>query len=163
MLLLLLLLLLLLQLLLLRVVLLRWAVAVWRLVMAVVAVMAAKVRLELGEGGALFATLADLALWHLRNTCGDTKDGLTVNIKQWITGIITFKIICQLTHQPAVVSAVVEEQLLVRVDLCGCAEEQFTVGRVSHQVLLLTAPKHTHINTACLFTYWRNCIANHER
>lgn len=79
--------------------------------MAVVTVMAAKMRLELREGGALFATLADLALGHLRDT-----------------------------HQPAVVSAVVEEQLLVRVDLCGCTKEQFTVGRVRHQVLLLTGP-----------------------
>ena len=69
----LLLLLLLWLLLLLRVVLLRWTVAVWRLVMAVVTVMAAKVRLELREG-AFFATLADLALRHLRNTCGDIKD-----------------------------------------------------------------------------------------
>lgn len=42
--------------------------------MAVVTVMAAKVRLELREGGAFFATLADLALRHLRNTCGDIKD-----------------------------------------------------------------------------------------
>ncbi len=48
-----------------------------------------------------------------------------------------------LTHQPAVVSAVVEEQLLVRVDLCSCTEEQFTVGRVRHQVLLLAGPKHS--------------------
>lgn len=61
-------------------VLLWWAVAVWRLVMAVVTVMAAKMRLELREGGALFATLADLALRHLRNTCGDIKDGGMVNI-----------------------------------------------------------------------------------
>lgn len=48
--------------------------------MAVVTVMAAKMRLELREGGALFATLADLALRHLRNTCGDIKDGGMVNI-----------------------------------------------------------------------------------
>lgn len=80
--------------------------------MAVVTVMAAEVRLELREGGALFATLADLTLWHLRNT-----------------------------HQPAVVSAVVEEQLLVRVDLCGCTEEQFTIGRIGHQILLFTGPR----------------------
>lgn len=39
--------------------------------MAVIAVMAAKMRLELRGGGALFATLADLALRHLRNTCRD--------------------------------------------------------------------------------------------
>ena len=45
-----------------------------------------------------------------------------------------------LTHQPAVVSAVVEEQLLVWVDLCGCTEEQFTIGGVRHQVLLVTGP-----------------------
>ena len=39
--------------------------------MAVVAIMAGKMRLEFREGGALFATLADLALRHLRNTCRD--------------------------------------------------------------------------------------------
>ena len=43
--------------------------------MAVVTVMAAEMRLELREGGALFATLADLTLRHLRNTCGGIKDG----------------------------------------------------------------------------------------
>lgn len=43
--------------------------------MAVVAVMAAKMRLELREGRALFATLADLALRHLRNTWGDREGG----------------------------------------------------------------------------------------
>lgn len=54
-------------------------------------------------------------------------------------------IICYLTHQPAVISAIVEEQLLVRVDLCCGTEEQFPVGRVCHQVLLLTGPEHiTH-------------------
>lgn len=36
--------------------------------MAVVAVMVAKMRLKLREGGALFTTLADLTLGHLRNT-----------------------------------------------------------------------------------------------
>lgn len=50
---------------------------------------------------------------------------------------------CHLTHQPAVVSAVVEEQLLVQVDLCGGAEEQLPIGGVRHQVLLFTTPKHT--------------------
>lgn len=73
--------------------------------------MAVKMRLELREGGALFTTLADLTLRHLGNT-----------------------------HQPAVVPAVVEEQLLVQVDFCGCTEEQFTIGSVRHQVLLLTGP-----------------------
>lgn len=65
-------------------------------------------------------------------------------------------IICHLTHQPAVVSAVVEEQLLVRVDLCGSTEEQFPVSRVCHQVLLLTGPKHTThtANRSCLLIYW---------
>lgn len=48
-----------------------WAVAVWRLVMAVAAVMAVEMRLELREGRALLATLADLPLRQLRNTCGD--------------------------------------------------------------------------------------------
>lgn len=71
---------LLLLLLLLRVVLLRWAVAVRRLVMAVVTVMAAKMRLELREGGALFATLAELTLGHMRSTCADIGDGETLNI-----------------------------------------------------------------------------------
>lgn len=99
-------------LLLLGVVLLRRAVAVWRLVMAVVTVMAAEMRLELREGGTLFATLADLALRHLRNS-----------------------------HEPAVVSAVVEQQLLVGMDFCGCAEEQFTVGRICHQILLFMCPR----------------------
>ena len=41
-------------------------------------------------------------------------------------------IISFLTHQPAVISAVIEEQLLVRVDLCGGTEEEFPIGRVSH-------------------------------
>lgn len=63
-----------------RVVLLRWAVAVWRLVMAVVTVMAAKMRLELREGRALFATLAELTIGHLRNTCADREDGGTLII-----------------------------------------------------------------------------------
>lgn len=36
--------------------------------MAVVTIMAVKMRLELREGGALFATLADLAFGYLRNT-----------------------------------------------------------------------------------------------
>lgn len=44
------------------VVLLRRAVAVWRLVMAVVTVMAVQMGLELGKGGALFAALAHLTL-----------------------------------------------------------------------------------------------------
>lgn len=61
----------LLLLLMLRVLLRRGAVAVWRLVMAVVTVMAVKMRLELREGGALFATVAELILRHLRNTCAD--------------------------------------------------------------------------------------------
>lgn len=73
---------------------------------------------------------------------------------QWISSAslkyhdYTCVIIGQLTHQPAVVSAVIEEQLLVRVDLCGCTEEQFTVGRVRHQVRFLTGSKHTYMNTA---------------
>lgn len=79
--------------------------------MAVVTVMAAKMRLKVREGGALFATLADLTLGYLCNT-----------------------------HQSAVVSAVIEEQLLVRVDLSGCAEEEFTVSRVRHQILLFMCP-----------------------
>lgn len=58
---------LLLLLLLLRVVLLWWAVAVWRLVMAVVTVMAANMRLEIRERGALFATLTELTFRHLWN------------------------------------------------------------------------------------------------
>lgn len=58
-------------LLLLRVVLLYWAVAVWRLVMAVVTVMAANVRLEIRERGALFATLTELTFRHLWNPCAD--------------------------------------------------------------------------------------------
>lgn len=60
----------LLLLLLLRGVVLRWAVAVGGLVM-LVTVMAVQVRLELREGGTLFAALADLTLGHLRNTCRD--------------------------------------------------------------------------------------------
>lgn len=48
--------------------------------MAVVTVMAAKMRLELRERGALFATMADLVLRHLRNTCGHTEDGGMLNI-----------------------------------------------------------------------------------
>lgn len=46
-----------------------------------------------------------------------------------------------LTQQPAVVPAVVEEQLLIRVDLCRGTEEQLPVGRVGHQVLLLVGPE----------------------
>ena len=61
----------LLLLLMLRVVLRRGAVAVWGLVMAVVTVMAVKMRLELREGGTLFATVAELTLRHLWNTCTD--------------------------------------------------------------------------------------------
>lgn len=48
--------------------------------MAMVTVMAAEVRLELREGGALFATLADLTLRHLRNTCGDVENGRILRI-----------------------------------------------------------------------------------
>lgn len=48
--------------------------------MAMVTVMAAEVRLELREGGALFATLADLTLGHLRNTCGDVEKRRVLNI-----------------------------------------------------------------------------------
>lgn len=50
--------------------------------MAVVAVMAAKLGLQFRKGGALFATLADLAFGHLSNTCRETKkkEGSTVNI-----------------------------------------------------------------------------------
>lgn len=61
-------------LLLLRVVLLGWAVAMWRLVMAVVTVMAANVRLEIRERGAFFATLTELTFRHLWNTCAE-RDG----------------------------------------------------------------------------------------
>lgn len=61
-----------------RVILLRWAVAMWRLVMAVVTVVAAKMRLELRKGRALFATLAELTLRHLRNTCANRQDGETL-------------------------------------------------------------------------------------
>lgn len=43
--------------------------------MAVVAVMAAEMSLELGEGGALFATLADLALGQLRDTWSRQRRG----------------------------------------------------------------------------------------
>lgn len=102
--------------------------------MAVVTVMAIKVRLELRKGGALFATMADLALRHLRNACGDRMDNTAVNNnKQKIISVMDQSSRePHLTHHPAVVSAVVEEQLLVRVDLCGCTEEQFTVGRVCH-------------------------------
>lgn len=46
-----------------------------------------------------------------------------------------------LTHKSAVVSAVIEEQLLVWMDLRGCTEEQFTIGRIRHQVLLFTGSK----------------------
>lgn len=37
--------------------------------MAVVTAMAVEMRLQLREGGTLFATLADLAVRDLRNTC----------------------------------------------------------------------------------------------
>lgn len=47
--------------------------------MTMVTVMAAKMRLELREGGALFATLAELSLRHLRNTCADIESGKTCN------------------------------------------------------------------------------------
>lgn len=46
-----------------------------------------------------------------------------------------------LTHHPAVVSTVVEQQLLLRVDLCGRAEEEFTVGGIRHQILLFVGPE----------------------
>lgn len=51
---------------------------------------------------------------------------------EWMFGL--------LTQQPAVVPAVVEEQLLIRVDLRRGTEEQLPVGRVGHQVLLLVGP-----------------------
>lgn len=110
--------------------------------MAVAAVMAVEMRLELREGRALLATLADLPLRHLRNTCGDRR---VLHITH-VRGEGTSKSqppICRLTHHPAVVSAIIKEQLLVWVDLCGCTEEQFTIGRVRHQVLLLTSPKYS--------------------
>lgn len=50
-------------------------------------------------------------------------------------------VICHLTHQPTVVSAVVEEQLLFWVDLCGGTEKQLPIGRVRYKVLFLTGPK----------------------
>lgn len=51
---------------------------------------------------------------------------------EWMFGL--------LTQQPAVVPAVIEEQLLIRVDLCRGTEEQLPVGRVGHKVLLLVGP-----------------------
>ena len=42
--------------------------------MVVVAVMAANMRLEIRERGALFATLTELTFRHLRNSCAD-RDG----------------------------------------------------------------------------------------
>lgn len=45
-----------------------------------------------------------------------------------------------LTQQPAVVPAVVEEQLLIWVDLCSRTEEQFPIGGVGYQVLFLMGP-----------------------
>lgn len=64
-------------------------------------------------------------------------------------------IIGHLTHKPAVVPAVIKEQLLVRVNLCGCTEEQFTIGRVRHQVLLFTGTKYTNTHIYTIHIYYK--------
>lgn len=45
--------------------------------MAVVTVMAANMRLEIRERGALFATLTELTFGHLWNPCGDREGSFT--------------------------------------------------------------------------------------